>query len=368
MTTGGPAVYFDGKSTQRHNVTLELTPSSLLVEAQDGRTLARWSYGELEQSSSQEGILRIARMNSDSLERIEVRDPDLAKAIDDLSIPLDRSGMTQRRSRRRVIVLAMAAVASLLLVGIFGIPALATRLAPYVPYAFEKRVGEAVNAQVRTVFGSKKDGAKFECGDADDEKAGLAALGRMVGRMEQAAQLPLPLRVRVIRQKQANAIALPGGYIYVFQGLIDQAENADEVAGVLAHEIGHVANRDGMRAVLQAGGLSFLFGLVLGDFVGGGAVIIATRAVLQLAYSREAEASADLYAVQLVEKSGGDPRALGTILKRIAGKGGDITILANHPATAERARTIDAAAKGTNKGEVLSADEWAALRKICGGT
>ncbi len=87
--------------------------------------------------------------------------------------------------------------------------------------------------------------------------------------------MPIPLKSAVVRRPEANAIALPGGHIYVFQGLIDKAETPDELAGVIAHEIGHVAHRDGTRSVLQAAGLSFLFGMLLGDFVGGGAVIFA---------------------------------------------------------------------------------------------
>ena len=82
----------------------------------------------------------------------------------------------------------------------------------------------------------------------------------------------------------------------MFEGLIDKSESADELAGVIAHEIGHVAHRDGTRSLLQAAGLSFLFGMLLGDFVGGGAVVIGARAVLQSSYSREVESAADRYA------------------------------------------------------------------------
>ena len=58
-----------------------------------------------------------------------------------------------------------------------------------------------------------------------------------------------------------------------------------------------MAHRDGTRSILQAAGLSFLFGMLLGDFVGGGAVVIGARAVLQSSYSREVEAAADRYGV-----------------------------------------------------------------------
>lgn len=368
MVKSGPAIYFDGKTSARHAVTVELDPSALLVKSAGGELLARWPYGELDQASAHAGVFRIGHLGGDTLERVEVRDPELAHAIDLLSIPVDRSGMRQRRTRRKVVLWSIAAVASLLIVGIFGIPELATRAAPLVPYGLEQRLGDAVDRQVRDMLDTDKKGEAFVCGTGENEKAGQAALERMVGKLEAAAQLPIPLRLKVVRHKQANAIALPGGYIYVFAGLIDKADNADEVAGVIAHEIGHVAHRDGMRSILQAGGLSFLFGLVLGDFVGGGAIILASRTVLRLAYSRQVEGQADVYAVGLMQNVGGDPRALSTILMRIAGaKEPTVRILTNHPATKERARSIEDVTRPAIMRPIIDADEWAALKRICAG-
>ena len=76
-------------------------------------------------------------------------------------------------------------------------------------------------------------------------------------------------------------------------------------------------------------GLSFLFGMLLGDFVGGSAVVIGARAVLQSSYSRETESAADRYGVELMRRAEGDPRALGTMLTRLGG--------AVHPGAAEPA-------------------------------
>src|SRR4029079_12961839 len=137
---------------------------------------------------------------------------------------------------------------------------------------------------------------------------------------------------------------LPGGQVYVFRGLIDKAGNADEVAGVIAHDIGHVVHRDGTKAMLQGAGLSFLFGMVLGDFVGGGAVIIAAKTILQTSYSRSVETAADAYGVGLMSKMGGDPKALAVILLRIAGTTHPgPKLLIDHPETAERVAAIEAA-------------------------
>src|SRR3954464_4438894 len=155
----------------------------------------------------------------------------------------------------------------------------------------------------------------FECANED----GRAALAKLMGKLEAAAALPIPLEPKVVRRSEPNAIALPGGHIYVFEGLIEKSENPDELAGVIAHEIGHVAHRDGTRSILQSAGLSFLFGMLLGDFVGGGAVVIGARAVLRSSYSRDVEGAADRYGADLLNRAGGDVRAFGAILTPIPG-------------------------------------------------
>ncbi|MGE0749034.1 MAG: M48 family metallopeptidase [Variibacter sp.] len=367
MSASGPGIFFDGKSSARHEVTVALDAQALTVRPADGGApLVVWPFEQLEQVASSDGVLRLARHGGDDLARLEVRDPDLARAIDDLSIPVDRSGLTSRRSQRKVVFWSIAAVASLVLVGVFGVPQLATRLTPFVPYAVEMKLGEAVDRQARATFGNDDPAKPFECGAGEKERAGGEALKRLVRRLEGAAGLPIPLTVTVIRKNEANAVALPGGHVYVFGGLIDKAANADEVAGVIAHEIGHVAHRDGTRTVLQGAGLSFLFGMVLGDFVGGGAVVFGTKAVLQLAYSRDVEAAADRYGIDLMQKAGGDARALATILDRIAGKiEPGIKILLDHPATKERVAAIRRAA-GSAGGSILEASDWTALKTICG--
>src|SRR5712691_5473850 len=295
--------------------------------------------------SADEGMLRLGRIGNPVLARLEIHDSELATSIDDLAATVDRTGATERRGRTKVVAWSTAAVVSLVLVGIFGVPAIADRLTPFVPNAVERRFGEAVDAQVRSMLDTGRKGQALECGHADAEKQGRAALDRLVGRLEAAASLAMPLKVAVLRKPEANAIALPGGHIYVFEGLISKAQGPDEVAGVVAPEIGHVAHRDGTRSVLQAAGLSFLFGMVLGDFVGGGAVIIATKALLQTSYSREVERRADAFGSELMTTLGGDPRALGAILVRIDG-----TL---HAATPHRRRAHLAACRlGTRAGAV----------------
>jgi Zn-dependent protease with chaperone function len=296
-----------------------------------------------------------------------VHDPALAAAIDDRSVPVDRSGKSERRERTRVVGWSIAATVSLIAVAVLGVPEIANRLAPLVPWSVERKFGTAIEAQIRRSIDERHAGAAFECGNTPGEKAGRAAFDKLMAQIEASASLPISLNASVVRRDEANAFALPGGRVYVFQGLIDKADTPDEVAGVIAHEAGHVAHRDGTRSVLEGAGLSFLFGMLLGDFIGGGAVIFAAKTILQTSYSREVEAAADAFGVAAMIKMGGDARALGTILQRIAGTTHPgPKLLLDHPDTKDRVVAINAQAEGTKPTRALLApSEWTALKRIC---
>jgi predicted Zn-dependent protease len=249
-----------------------------------------------------------------------------------------------------------------------GVPLIATELTPVVPYALERKLGAAVEKQARASLDSGHAGAAFECGGPEKERPGRAAFDKLTGELETAAGLPLPLRLTVVRRPEANAITLPGGNILVFEGLINKATTPDELAGVIAHEMGHVAHRDGTRTVIEGAGLSLLFGMLLGDFVGGGAVIFAAKTILSTRYSRQVEAAADGYGVTLMGKAGGDPRALGTMLTRIAGTTHHgPKLLADHPETRDRVAVIEAMAPSGPRRPLLDAAGWSALKRICAG-
>jgi Zn-dependent protease with chaperone function len=369
MAAAGKGIFFDGVASTRRPVLVELTPEMLVVRDEEDRDiLARWRYDRLDHLVAPEGLLRLGQMGAPQTARLEVRDPALAAAIDDASVPVDRSGARERRGRLTVVAWSVVAMVTLVLAAVFGVPALADKLAPLVPVRAERWLGEAVDLQARKML-DKGDTKPFECGSSAGEAAGRAALARLIGKLEAAAALPIPLDARVIRRSEANAVALPGGHIYVFEGLVGKSDTADELAGVIAHEIGHVAHRDGTRSILQSAGLSFLFGMLLGDFVGGSAVVIGARAVLRSSYTRDVESAADRYAVDLMARAGGNPRALGAVLARIAGAiHPGVEILSDHPDTKARVAVInDLAAAAAPPQPLLEPSEWAALKRICTG-
>jgi predicted Zn-dependent protease len=366
MSTSGAGIFYDGFTSARHAVAVELGPDAVNIHTLDGGILAAWPFAKIAPLATPEGVLRIAEANSNRTARLEIRDAALAAALMSRAKAVGRTGLTDRRTRARVVAWSLAAVVSLLAGGTWGVPFVADRVAPHLPIAVEMHLGKAVDAQVRQALDTGKDDKPFECGAGPQKEAARAAFDKLVGTLESAAGLPLPLQAAVVRRSEANAIALPGGHVYLFEGLLKKANSVDEVAGVLGHEIGHVAHRDGTKSVLRGGGMSFLFGMLLGDFTGGGAVVVAAKVVLQSSNSREAEAAADDFGASLIGKVGGDPHALGAILERISGSAGQVPhFLLSHPEGKERSAAIEQIARPSIMKPLLTPAEWAALKNIC---
>lgn len=157
----------------------------------------------------------------------------------------------------------------------------------------------------------------------------------------------------------ANAFALPGGAIIMTDALVKLAKSDDQIAAVLAHEIGHVRHRHGLRTALQAAGLAALTAAVLGDAVSITSLAVTLpTAILQSGYSRSFEAEADDYAFRRLKELGISPRAFGEMMalletderRRAAAKSGEaLDYFSTHPSTAKRIERAEAAASELEK-------------------
>jgi len=204
----------------------------------------------------------------------------------------------------------------------------------------------------------------------------IAVIGQ---RLQAAIQGPdFPYRFRVANLSDVNAFALPGGYMYVNRGLIETAANETELAGVMAHEMAHVALRHGTnqasKAYLAQAGLGVLGGLIGGGGQGGtGQMIEAIGGfglnTVFLKFSRSAEEQADIVGAQTLAKAGYDPRGMVTFFQKMQElSGGDPGkfegFFSTHPAPSNRARRIEEEiAMMDNVRPVGSAGSWRRVRQ-----
>jgi Zn-dependent protease with chaperone function len=138
-----------------------------------------------------------------------------------------------------------------------------------------------------------------------------------------------------------------------------RAENPDEIAGVLAHEFGHLRHRDATRNLIYNGGTSFLIGLPFGDITGSGALIFASRSLVTSSYSREAEQNADSFSIDTMHRLGRSPKAMGELMLRVTGKEEDKSL------SEDRLARMKSEERPLTGPPLLTADEWASLKAIC---
>ncbi|MFN2452653.1 MAG: M48 family metalloprotease [Pyrinomonadaceae bacterium] len=182
---------------------------------------------------------------------------------------------------------------------------------------------------------------------------------RLVAAIPQEFQHPeFRYSFKLVDVRDVNAFALPGGYMYVNRGIIDVARNEGELAGVMAHELSHVALRHGTAQATKAQSAKVqapaIGGAILGAILGGGIGQVVSGVSQQAAgayflkFSREYETEADILGAQMMARAGYDPRDLANMFKTLeqqsGGRGGP-EFLSSHPNPANRYARIEQEAR-----------------------
>ncbi|HEY1503813.1 MAG TPA: M48 family metallopeptidase [Stellaceae bacterium] len=357
-----PGRYSDGRTATFSRVEARIGEDGLGIVGEDGRPRETWPCDEVRLVDGPDagGAIRLARCGSDA--RLSIKDTDALRALARRCTALHRP-IGEEPSWRPIAIWSGAALAALgfLILGV--IPFLADHASQWVSPRLEAQLGDQLaDFLIRlTVAGGDQDHA--ECSNAK----GREALAKLVAPLEAELSLPSKLRVRVINSSVLNAIALPGDEILVFKGLIDFTRGPNELAGVLAHEMGHLQLEHPTRLVIRESGTAFLVGLVMGDIFGGSAISIAGTGLLVTAFSRDAESAADAEAVTLMSQAGLDVAPFGAFFERLNADRGDgelpIPFLRTHPPSDQRAKLIEAAPAGG--AQALTPAKWQDLKAIC---
>lgn len=228
----------------------------------------------------------------------------------------------------RTAVVAVLGIAATALLLTRGLPVLAAPVAALLP----EQAGQLLGRQTLEVLD-----ARF-LDPSDLEAARRAELTAAFEPLRRAAGVSAELQFRSGGSFGPNALALPDGTIVVTDALAELAGDDREVLAVLAHELGHVHGRHGLRAILQNSGAALVLAAVFGDLVSftSSAVVLPT-VLLQSGYSRDLEREADAFALALLEEADLDPAWFARILGRLQALGdAGPSLLSTHPHAAER--------------------------------
>ena len=367
--------FFDGVSAKSRDVTLiDRGNAFAIVETSTGAEVAVWPIYRMRALPQPGAGGRLTLVLQDSVHdpdtysdaRLTVEDPATARRVRDRCPELDKKPAFGWRAARPYLLWSGAAAASLAFLFWFGIPMLAGFLVQVIPDRAQIALGEIVENQIIELFarstGQSRDTLICRQG------GGQEALDALMARFTAEAPVHVPVTITVLNVEQVNALALPGGRILVFNGLVDFAGHPNALAGVLAHELGHIAERHPLRGTLEKGAAGALIGLLLGDIAGGAIIAAGVEYATSAAYSREMEAQADDYAVAAMNRQGWTVGPFGAFFERLAKEnpesGGVMAMLSTHPASEDRRRTIAAAEKAGGTTAVTEAG-WTAIGGIC---
>ena len=346
--------FSDGKTAGASDAEVRLGAGGIEIMLSGGERHV-WSFGSLA-SAEPLGAQAIDALLSSSDEpgaALFVPEATFARALPAHAPHLAASAIRWKHARPWLAAALGVAAIALAIAWLDLSPARA--IAKLLPERARATLGAAALA-------SMTDG-KREC----HSREGDAALDRLKERLSRAAG-GAEFDIVVVDWGLLNAFAVPGRSIVVTSALLGKAESPDEVAGVLAHEMGHGIEMHPETALVRVIGLSAAADLMLGG--SSGALANVGLVLAQLSYSRAAEHEADVRALELLKGAGIPAKGFAGFFKRITAIEGDdktfgsVAILRSHPPTEERRRLVESQPDYPATPS-LSDGEWAALKAIC---
>ena len=350
------ARYYDGKVAVAREVTVRPSTHELLIaDPADASVIARWPTSEVVVlgDTGHEAAPPIARRGEEA--RLVVEDTELRRQLAMAMPPLAALGKPRPSAGPRIALFGATLAATL---GLFwlAVDVGSGYIAPWVPFELQSRLGESVAGDLI--------GQHALC----EGRAGLAAINGLANRLADAAEYGHPVQVRIVKGGPVNAFTLPGGILVFYSDLIDRARDGNEVAGVLAHEMGHVTHHHAIKGLVRQYGIDQILKAMTGGFSDLGTVGTGGSLLLALRNGRAFERDADATGVELLEKLGLRADGVASFFERLLEQqpkdaAAVAGIWSSHPPTDER---VAATRRPPTGRPAFSDAEWAALRAVCG--
>ena len=361
-----PARYYDGLTARSRTVEVEIAATGLAIFDEAGPIIGSWP-GEgvrLVERPREGEPVRLGLAGTTA--RLIVDDPRIVEPLRQVAPHLLRRHRTSRRTVARIALWAVLAVASLAGIVLVLIPLMSAQLAAVTPDSAKYRLGRTVLVHLVDLLpGPRTTSGGNYCANED----GLAALGRLVERLGADLEDRPTVHAVVVNFRMVNAFALPGGIMVFTRGLLDQAGSPEEIAGIAAHELGHLAHDHSTRALYRSFAVALLIGVLFGDLTGGTLAGGLAEWLVNTGYSREAERDADAFALERLKAAGIGTQGLADFFVRLEKKHGNDSgplfgLLSTHPATAERLAHIRAAGLPGLR-QAMGDEDWTSVRQTC---
>jgi beta-barrel assembly-enhancing protease len=360
--------YLDGQSATRIPAVVRVMQSGLEIILKDGPILW-WPYNEIRQTqgfyAGEQVRLERGRPISETLivddsaflTALHQRQPEAVGRFHD---PATRPLRT-----RLVVYAAVGVVVGSVALYLWGIPAMAAIVAPHVPVSWEEHLGREVMMKLAP--------DSLRCRDPQRSKVLDGMIDQLLA--PQPSQ-PYSIRVTVVNHPSVNAFAAPGGYVVVFRGLLEKTETAEELAGVLAHEIQHVLQRHTTQQLLEQASTGILIAAMTGDATGAAAFgLKSAKAMGMMRYSRHHEAEADLNGARMLIAAGINPHGMVSFFEKMRDEPGMelpdfLEYVSTHPPTQERIDALTAYLQTQTlpSDKLVPDDTWATIKNSCIGT
>ncbi len=336
------------------DVRVRLTERGVAIEGSDADAPLIWPYGALAiaEPLSAQSIDALLSTSDQPGAALFVPDKTFARA---LIAPAPQLTIAARRLR--------SARPWFWAVGLAGAAVVAVWLSGFSP---ARTIAQMLPDTARAMIGDQMVASMTKGRATCVAPAGLAALDRLTAKLSAATGTGQRFKVVVVDWDVMNAFATPGERIVLTRGLVEEARTGDEVAGVLAHEMGHGIALHPETGIVRGIGLAAGAELVLG---GAGGLANIGLLLTQMSYSREAEREADQYALSILRGAQISAEGLLRFFDRVAEMeetegGSGMGVLRSHPQTEER-RAVVAATERYAATPALEAADWVALQSIC---
>ena len=351
--------YLDGTSSIAQSVKLSMTDQSLIITSED-KSPVIWPYTKVFVKEDWHDVTGAILGFKDNLDAgLAIHDNRHFMTIQKRLSKRSKASFIIPTQYRYLFLMIFGAIISLfLLFPLLG--HLSSFVTFLIPYSIEKKLGDVVLVEMADEF--------KPC----DDKQAVASLQKITDRLYNSLDnKDIKPEIHLFKSYSPNAFSLPGGKIAVLSELLVDAKSENEIAAVLAHEMGHMVKRDSLEAFVESQGLSLIAGMIGSSGAYGGVAEFASL-MQAMNYSRKKEFAADEFGTRLLIKAGYSPKGLSAFLNRMDREDSGISkiikyveFLSTHPDTKERIRRIDKVGGSEKYSPSLTGDEFKNLQRPC---